>query len=99
MDDVREYNREHGLSLSPEHRVLDLVAETGDPSKEVLKATDYGEGAAERSRGIEDEIGDVYYALLSLADEFGVDPEVALAASLEKYSDRADESGGIGSGG
>lgn len=98
MDEVREFNREHDLSLSPEHRVLDLVSEVGELSKEVLTAADYGESEAERTPAVEDEFGDVYYALLSLADELGVDPEDALAASLEKYRDRAADADGVGSG-
>ena len=98
MDDVREFNREHDLALAPEHRVLDLVAETGELSKAVLKASDYGDADAEATPELADELGDVYYCLLSLADELGVDPEAALAASLEKYRGRAEEGGGVGSG-
>lgn len=98
MDDVRAFNREHDLSLSPAHRVLDLVSETGELSKEVLTATDYGEEPVETTDALADEFGDVYYCLLSLADELGVDPEAALAASLEKYRERADEESDVGSG-
>ena len=98
MDEVREFNREHDLELSPEHRVLDLVAETGELSKEVLKASGYGDGEAEATPELVDEFGDVYYCLLSLADELGVEPEAALAASVEKYRERAREGDGVGSG-
>lgn len=98
MNEVREFNREHDLSLAPEHRVLDLVSEVGELSKEVLTAADYGERTPERTSGVEDEFGDVYYALLSLADELGVDPGEALAASLEKYRERAADGDGVGSG-
>jgi NTP pyrophosphatase (non-canonical NTP hydrolase) len=96
MDEVREFNREHGLALSHEHRVLDLVSETGELSKEVLKASDYGERDVAATDDLVDEFGDVYYCLLSLADELDVDPEAALAKSLEKYRERAD--GDVGSG-
>jgi NTP pyrophosphatase (non-canonical NTP hydrolase) len=99
-DDVaalRAFNEEHDLALSPEHRVLDLVSETGELSKAVLKAGDYGAGDVERTDELADEFGDVYYCLLSLADELGVDPEAALSASLEKYRERAAE-GDVGSG-
>jgi NTP pyrophosphatase (non-canonical NTP hydrolase) len=98
MDDVREFNREHDLAMAPEHRVLDLVSETGELSKALLKASDYGDGPVESTDEVVDEFGDVYYCLLSLADELGVDPEVALAASLEKYRERADDGGDVGSG-
>lgn len=98
MEDVRTFNREHDLELDPEHRVLDLVAETGELSKAVLKATDYGDAPAERTEELTDEFGDVYYCLLSLADELEVDSEAALAASLRKYRERADADGSVGSG-
>lgn len=98
MDEVREFNREHDLALSPEHRVLDLVAETGELSKEVLKAGDYGDEPVEPTEALVDEFGDVYYCLLSLADELGIDPDAALAASLEKYRERAGDGDDVGSG-
>jgi NTP pyrophosphatase (non-canonical NTP hydrolase) len=98
MDEVREFNREHDLEMAPEHRVLDLVAETGELSKALLTASDYGAEPVEATDEVVDEFGDVYYCLLSLADELGVDPEAALAASLEKYRERADEDGDVGSG-
>jgi NTP pyrophosphatase (non-canonical NTP hydrolase) len=98
MDEVRAFNSEHDLELSPEHRVLDLVAETGELSKEVLKASEYGDAEAEATPELVDEFGDVYYCLLSLADELGVDPDEALASSIEKYRERADGDGDVGSG-
>jgi len=98
MADVPAFNREHDLALDPEHRMLDLVAETGELSKEVLTAGDYGDEPVEATEAMADEFGDVYYCLLSLADELGIDPEAALAASLEKYRERAAEGGDVGSG-
>lgn len=98
MDDVRTFNREHDLSLPPEHRVLDLVSEVGELSKEILESSDYGDEPVDVTPEIEDEFGDVYYSLLSLADELGVDPETALVASLEKYRERAEKGDGVGSG-
>lgn len=97
MAALRAFNEAQDLALSPEHRMLDLMSETGELSKAVLKAGDYGAGDAERTDEIADEFGDVYYCLLSLADELGVDPEAALSASLEKYRERAAE-GSVGSG-
>lgn len=98
MEDVRRFNREHDLELDPRDRVLDLVAETGELSKAVLKATSYGESPVETTDELADEFGDVYYCLLSLADELDVDPEAALAASLRKYRERVDADGTVGSG-
>lgn len=99
VEEVRAFNREHDLGLDPADRVLDLVAETGELSKEVLVASAYGEDEVETTAGLADEFGDVCYCVLSLADELGVDPDEALAASLEKYRERAAEGDGVGSGG
>lgn len=97
MDRVSEFNDEFDLGMSPAHRTLDLTAETGELAKEVLKASEYGESAFEPTAELEGEFGDVYYALLSLADEAGIDPDAALDRALEKYRDRAGERGGVGS--
>lgn len=97
MTDVGEFNRERGLELPPELRVLDLVSETGELSKALLKAQNYGTDERQRTDEIVDEFGDVYYCLLSLADELGIDPDATLEASVEKYRERFDETGNVGS--
>lgn len=99
MTRVGEFNAEHGLEMPPEHRLLDLESEVGELAKELLKASEYGERPLETTPGLEDEFGDVYYALLSLADECGIDPEAALKASMEKYRERLASGGSVGSGG
>lgn len=98
MTDVGELNEELGLQLEPELRVLDLTSEAGELSKEVVTAQDYGETDFEVTDDLVDEFGDVYYCLLSLADELGIDPEAALDETLDKYRTRLDETGDIGSG-
>lgn len=97
-DRVTAFNREHDLELAPEHRVLDLVSETGELSKELLRSGDYGDGDVATTDAVVAEFGDVYYCLLSLADELGIDPDDALAASLEKYRERGADGDGVGSG-
>lgn len=98
MTDVGELNEELDLQLEPELRVLDLVSETGELSKEVVTAQDYGESDFEVTDDLVDEFGDVYYCLLSLADELDIDPDAALEETLDKYQTRFDEMGDIGSG-
>lgn len=97
-EQVRTFNREHDLELAPEHRVIDLISETGELSKELLRSADYGDGEVTTTDAVVDEFGDVYYCLLSLADELGIDPDDALAASLEKYRQRGGDGDGVGSG-
>lgn len=98
MSRISEFNDEHGLEMDPEHRLLDIESETGELAKELLKASEYGEREVETTNGLEDEFGDVYYSLLSLADECGIDPEEALESSLAKYRERFDSSASVGSG-
>lgn len=98
MTDVGELNENLDLELEPELRVLDLVSEAGELSKEVVTAQDYGDSEFEVTDELVDEFGDVYYCLLSLADELDIDPDAALEDTLDKYRTRLDESGDIGSG-
>ncbi|MEM4782169.1 MAG: MazG nucleotide pyrophosphohydrolase domain-containing protein [Halalkalicoccus sp.] len=98
MSRVSEFNDEYDLAMAPEHRLLDLESETGELAKELLKASAYGDREVETTDGLENEFGDVYYSLLSLADECGIDPERALEASLAKYRERFDSSNSVGSG-
>lgn len=97
MSRVNEFNAEHGLELDPERRMLDLESETGELAKELLKASEYGKSEVETTPELEDVFGDVYYALLSLADECGIDPEDALESSMEKYRERFESGGSVGS--
>ena len=99
MDRVSAFNAEYGLEMAPEHRLLDLESETGELAKELLTTSEYGEHPVETTPALEAEFGDVYYALLSLADECGIDPEAALEASLEKYRTRIEDEGSAGSDG
>lgn len=96
--DVIRLNENHDLWLPPELRTLDLLSESGELAKEIVKAQDYGDSEFERTPDVVDEFGDVYYCLLSLAAELDIDPDEALTASVEKYRARLDEDGDAGSG-
>ncbi|MDY6761941.1 MAG: MazG nucleotide pyrophosphohydrolase domain-containing protein [Candidatus Nanohaloarchaea archaeon] len=100
MDDQKKaagFVEEHGLGGDASVWVHDLQSELGEVAKEVLKATDYGDSDPEFGADIENEVGDVYFSLLALADELGIDLSQALDTALEKYRERADETGGPGS--
>jgi NTP pyrophosphatase (non-canonical NTP hydrolase) len=99
MTRVSEFNAQYGLEMAPEHRLLDVESEVGELAKELLKASEYGDRVVEPTPEFEDEFGDALYALLSLADECGIDAEEALEASLEKYRERLESEGSVGSGG
>ena len=98
MDRIREFNAEYDLETAPEIRLLDLESETGELAKELLKANEYGEREVEVTPELKDEFGAVYYSLLSLASELEIAPEKALESSIEKYRERFENEGSVGSG-
>ncbi|MDH5607249.1 MAG: nucleotide pyrophosphohydrolase [Anaerolineae bacterium] len=93
-----EFIRTHGLEAEPAARLLDLLSELGEAAKEVLKASDYGKAGFSPSPAWEDELGDVFFSLVCLANSSGVDLESALQKALAKYAARLDDKGDAGSG-
>ncbi len=93
QEEVEEFCKKHGLESPAEHRVLDLVSEVGELSKEILKISDYGRKDLEYKEEIGFELGDVFYSLITVANSFDVDLEEALEKALEKYESRMDDSG------
>lgn len=86
------------LEASVDVRTLDLASEVGELGKEVLKGTGYGRRQFEPPRGWEDELGDVLFAIVCLANTTGVDLEAALDGALRKYQDRLESKSDAGSG-
>ncbi len=76
------------MQIPVEFRMLDLISETGELSKEILLATDYGKVAPSFRPSFQDEMGDVFFSLIALANQTGIDLEEALNQALEKYSER-----------
>lgn len=96
-DKVSEFNTEYGIKHHPIIRVLDLVSELGELSKEFLKDTDYEIGEIQTSHDIELEVGDIYYSLISLANEMDLNLENCLNLALEKYTRRFELNGDFSS--
>lgn len=101
MDDQQEtvaaFIDARDLETPPEFRLLDLVSEVGELGKDANTSTGYGD-APEDLDLESDEIGDVLFALLALAESLEVDAEAALEESLEKYERRMDGDETPGSG-
>lgn len=93
--EVAEFVARHDLAIDPTYRALDLVAEVGEVATEIVESTRYG--AADEAAIAPDELGDVLFALLALADGVDVDAGSALEVAIEKYEARLDESGHPGS--
>lgn len=94
---VEEFVEEHQLSTSLEVRILDLLSELGELSKEVLKSSSYGQNDFVTSKAFEDEFGDLLFSLICMANSAGVNMEKALENSLKKYKKRMTDGGQIGS--
>jgi NTP pyrophosphatase (non-canonical NTP hydrolase) len=95
---VAAFVRAHHLETDVAHRLLDVASEVGELSTEVLKRTDYGKVAFRPDDAWADELGDVFFALLCLAEQTDVDAEQALLNSLKKYEQRIRENDDPGSG-
>jgi len=89
---------EYGLEIDPADRLLDLVSETGELAKEVLKGSAYGKEPFAVTPAWREELGDVFFSLLWLANSTGVDLEAALDDVLAKYRQRMAFKGDAGSG-
>lgn len=86
---VARFIEHHDLATEPTYRLLDLVAEVGELSKDALTSSSYGQHP-ERLTMTEDELGDVLFATLALAEGLGIDAEEALDVALDKYEQRLD---------
>jgi NTP pyrophosphatase (non-canonical NTP hydrolase) len=87
------------LKPTSEHAwLLDLESEVGELAKEWLKGSDYGRGDFSPTDGWNEEMGDVLFALLALAESSDVDLEASLRLVLKKYANRIRETGQSGSG-
>ncbi len=95
---VAAFVNEHSLEMETAERLLDLVSEVGELSKEWLKATQYGRRTTEPGSDWRGELGDVYFALICLANQTGVDLEQVLQQALQKYRKRLEQRGEAGSG-
>ena len=94
MDDaqqqVAEFVTEHDLETPPAYRVLDLASEVGELAKDANESTDYGTTPADLEISA-DEVGDVLFATLALADALEVDADDALQEALAKYESRLED--------
>ncbi len=95
---VAEFVNQHGFETNVTHRILDLVSEVGELAKEALKTSAYGTQPFRPTMAWEEELGDVLFALLCVANASDVDVEASLKRVLEKYRKRLSSHGTIGSG-
>ncbi len=85
---IKEFCKANGLESPVEHRLLDLVSEVGELSKDVLKMSNYGREDFKLNPEVEMELGDVLYCLITVANSLDVSLEDALAKVVAKYEKR-----------
>ncbi len=95
--DVERFMFRHGLRYDPATHMLDLASEVGELAKLVLQASDYGRRPLVDDGSFSDELGDVFYSLLTVATVLDIDAGEALQDALRKYEGRMRERGAPGS--
>lgn len=95
---INNYTRDKNLNLDVKVRVIDLISEVGELSKEILKGTNYGAKEFEKTNDWESEIGDVFFSLICIANETGTNLEECLNHVIDKYEKRFISKGDLGSG-
>lgn len=95
---VFDFCTKHNIDCNVESRLLDLVSEIGELSKEILKTSDYGRNPSIVSNDdILLEFGDVLFSLTCLANKLNIEMDHALALVLQKYEKRFAERATISS--
>lgn len=95
---VRNFVNSKNIEASIENRLLDLCSEVGELCKEVLKGNKYGNSGLHLGRDFENEIGDVLFSIICLANTAGIEIEMAIENSLKKYEVRINNTGDAASG-
>ena len=88
---VASFIEEQEMGAPPAYRLLDLVSELSEVAKDAAESTNYGESTDELDIN-SDEIGDVLFSLLALANAVEIEASEALDETLAKYNDRIAES-------
>jgi NTP pyrophosphatase (non-canonical NTP hydrolase) len=96
QEKVADFIEKHDMDGTPEFRILDLVSEIGEVAKDATKSAGYGV-EPENLSVKKDEIGDVLFSVLAVAESLDIDADEALDVALEKYERRINQKGDPGS--
>jgi NTP pyrophosphatase (non-canonical NTP hydrolase) len=95
---VAAFIESHQMEAGVEARLIDLVAEVGELAKANLDSTKYGRTSFKVTPNWEEELGDVLFPLLCLANSTGVNLHDALLKVIRKYNERIARKGHPGEG-
>jgi len=90
---VAQFVERHRLEADVAHRLLDAVSELGEVAKEALKGSSYGSAKFAATSAWKEELGDVIFSLMCVANTTGVDLDEAVRFALAKYEARIEQDG------
>ncbi|GGL59295.1 MazG nucleotide pyrophosphohydrolase domain-containing protein [Halocalculus aciditolerans] len=96
QDRVADFFDEHDLEGEPAYQLLDLTSEVGELAKDAVESTDYGASGEVEVKS--DEVGDVLFSLLAVANSLDLDASACLDEAIEKYESRIEATGTASSG-
>ena len=85
QDEVREYDKKYGWTHDPEnHIVIHMAEELGEISRNILRFEGYKKEAFVKKK-LAEEIVDLLYLTLKLANKADIDLDKEWTASFERY--------------
>lgn len=85
---IMKFCKENDMDSSIEYKIIDILSELGEVAKEVLKMSNYGKDPIKYRKKLKDELGDVLYSLITIANTFDIDLEESLFQAIDKYKKR-----------
>lgn len=86
---VREFVKERNWETPAADILIHLVEETGEVARNILKMKDYGGQHTNDSEiNMDEELADMLYLLLKLANETNVNLQEAFSSKIEKTAKR-----------
>ena len=94
---VKFFCQTHHLDTPLEFRMLDLISELGEVAKETLKTSNYGNRKFHLQPEFSDELGDVFFSLITATNQCDIDLKEALQQAIKKYEYRLRTKENLGS--
>ena len=95
QNEILSFVSEKNLGTTIEIRMIDLISEIGELSKEILKSSNYGKEEFKNTDNLLVEFGDVLFSLICVANSANIDLEKSLNCALSKYKRRFEDNGRI----
>ncbi|MBQ0733519.1 MazG nucleotide pyrophosphohydrolase domain-containing protein [Aquimarina celericrescens] len=94
---VKDFVLKNKYETTIEIRMLDLLSELGELSKELIISSNYGKLEISTEEKIKDEFGDVLFSLICIANLLEINMEQQIIKTLDKYKKRLITKGRISS--